>query len=279
MIKKFADFINESNSKAIKLSKEEVNLFSQEPLLQKLISDKKVRLFDDKVEYDESDTQTKEVLDQYLELPGKVEEKLKNYKLFLEGFKDDDEFKQGIQELKRSLFIMFTPVFAIEKVIRMVGDTKKLEEGADSLIGLMINMWSHSLESRDDLDDQFKEMIMIDFTKSLEESRPIFIEKSFQQGIEQSLDFLINKLEELKKRKESEGEEWREEKEVSYDDMSKKEINDLIDKALDDRDFERVKFLSQFLKESITATDDVTEAIGQFCETLLNFIVDNYYIS
>ncbi len=279
MIKKFADFINESNSKAIKLSKEEVNLFSQEPLLQKLISDKKVRLFDDKVEYDESDTQTKEVLDQYLELPGKVEERLKNYKLFLEGFKDDDEFKQGIQELKRSLFIMFTPVFAIEKVIRMVGDTKKLEEGADSLIGLMINMWSHSLESRDDLDDQFKEMIMIDFTKSLEESRPIFIEKSFQQGIEQSLDFLINKLEEIKKRKESEGEEWREEKEVSYDDMSKKEINDLSDKALDDRDFERVKFLSQFLKESITATDDVTEAIGQFCETLLNFIVDNYYIS
>ena len=279
MIKKFADFINESNSKDIKLSKEEVNLFSQEPLLQKLISDKKVRLFDDKVEYDESDTQTKEVLDQYLELPGKVEERLKNYKLFLEGFKDDDEFKQGIQELKKSLFIMFTPIFAMEKIIRMVGDTKKLEEGADSLIELMISMWSHSLEGRDDLDEQFKDMIMIDFTESLKKSRPTFIEKSFQLGIEQSLDFLINKLEEFKKRKESEGEEWREEKEVSYDDMSKKEINDLIDKALDERDFERVKFLSQFLKESITATDEVTEAIGQFCETLLNFIVDNYYIS
>lgn len=279
MIKKFVDFINESNSKAIKLSKEEVNLFSQEPLLQKLISDKKVRLFDDKVEYDESDTQTKEVLDQYLELPGKVEERLKNYKLFLEGFKDDDEFKQGIQELKKSLFIMFTPIFAMEKIIRMVGDTKKLEEGADSLIELMISMWSHSLEGRDDLDEQFKDMIMIDFTEALKKSRPTFIEKSFQLGIEQSLDFLINKLEEFKKRKESEGEEWREEKEVSYDDMSKKEINDLIDKALDERDFERVKFLSQFLKESITATDEVTEAIGQFCETLLNFIVDNYYIS
>ncbi len=174
---------------------------------------------------------------------------------------------------------MFTPIFAMEKIIRMVGDTKKLEEGADSLIELMISMWSHSLEGRDDLDEQFKDMIMIDFTESLKKSRPTFIEKSFQLGIEQSLDFLINKLEEFKKRKESEGEEWREEKEVSYDDMSKKEINDLIDKALDERDFERVKFLSQFLKESITATDEVTESIGQFCETLLNFIVDNYYIS
>ena len=279
MIKKFVDFINESNSKAIKLSKEEVNLFSQEPLLQKLISDKKVRLFDDKVEYDESDTQTKEVLDQYLELPGKVEERLKNYKLFLEGFKDDDEFKQGIQELKKSLFIMFTPIFAMEKIIRMVGDTKKLEEGADSLIELMISMWSHSLEGRDDLDEQFKDMIMIDFTESLKKSRPTFIEKSFQLGIEQSLDFLINKLEEFKKRKESEGEEWREEKEVSYDEMSNKEISGLIDVALDNRDFERVKFLSQFLKESITATDEITEAIGEYCDTLLNFIVNNYYIS
>ncbi len=279
MIKKFVDFINESSSKTIKLSQEEVNLFNQETLLQKLISDKKVRLFDDKIEFDESDVQTKEVLDQYLELPGKVEERLKNYKLFVEGFKDDDEFKQGIQELKKSLFIMFTPIFAMEKVIRMVGDTKKLEEGADSLIELMISMWSHSLKGRDDLDDQFKEMIMMDFTKSLKESRPTFIEKSFQQGIEQSLDFLINKLEEFKKRNESEGEEWREEKEVSYGEMSNKEISELIDVALDNRDFERVKFLSQFLKESITATDEITEAIGEYCETLLNFIVNNYYIS
>ncbi len=279
MIKKFADFINESSSKTIKLSQEEVNLFNQEALLQKIISDKKVRLFDDKIEFDESDVQTKEVLDQYLELPGKVEERLKNYKLFVEGFKNDDEFKQGIQELKKSLFIMFTPIFAMEKNIRMVGDTKKLEEGADSLIELMISMWSHSLKGRDDLDDQFKEMIMMDFTKSLKESRPTFIEKSFQQGIEQSLDFLINKLEEFKKRNESEGEEWREEKEVSYDEMSNKEISGLIDVALDNRDFERVKFLSQFLKESITATDEITEAIGEYCDTLLNFIVNNYYIS
>ncbi len=74
MIKKYEDFIKESHSKTIKLSAEEVGLFNQEPLLQKLISDKKVSLYDDEVKYDESDIQTKEVLDQYLELPGKIEE-------------------------------------------------------------------------------------------------------------------------------------------------------------------------------------------------------------
>ena len=74
MIKKYADFIKESHSKTIKLTSEEVSLFTSEPLLQKLIADKKVSLFDNEVKFDESDIQTKEVLDQYLELPGKIEE-------------------------------------------------------------------------------------------------------------------------------------------------------------------------------------------------------------
>jgi hypothetical protein len=74
MIKKYADFIKESHSKSVKINSEDVSLFTTEPLLQKLVSDKKVSLFDDEVKYDESDIQTKEVLDQYLELPGKTEE-------------------------------------------------------------------------------------------------------------------------------------------------------------------------------------------------------------
>ena len=82
MIKKYADFIKESHNKTIKLSEEEVGLFNQEPLLQKLISDNKISLYDDRVEFDEKDAQTKEVLDQYLELPGKVEEKIVNFKSF-----------------------------------------------------------------------------------------------------------------------------------------------------------------------------------------------------
>ena len=74
MIKKYADFIKESHSKTVKLSSEDVSLFTSEPLLQKLVADKKVSLFNNEVKYDESDIQTKEVLDQYLEIAGKVEE-------------------------------------------------------------------------------------------------------------------------------------------------------------------------------------------------------------
>ena len=81
----------------------------------------------------------------------------------------------------------------------------------------------------------------------------------------------------MKKTKDSEGEEWRQSKEVDYKDMSKSEINDLIDQALDDRDFGKVKFLSQYLKESFEITDDMKAGIQKFCDTLVRFIVQNYY--
>jgi hypothetical protein len=85
MIKKYEDFIKESHSKTVKLSSVDVSLFTSEPLLQKLVADKKVSLFDDEVKYDESDIQTKEVLDQYLEIAGKVEEKVGDFKSFNEA--------------------------------------------------------------------------------------------------------------------------------------------------------------------------------------------------
>lgn len=85
MIKKYADFIKESHNKTIKLKSEEVDLFSSEPLLQKLIADKKVTLFDDSLNYQETDDETREVLDQYLELPGKLEEKIGNFSSFNEA--------------------------------------------------------------------------------------------------------------------------------------------------------------------------------------------------
>ena len=63
MIKKYEDFIKESHSKTIKLTPEEVNLFTSEPVLQNLISDEKVSLSKDAIQYDELDIKTKEISD------------------------------------------------------------------------------------------------------------------------------------------------------------------------------------------------------------------------
>ena len=91
MIKKYADFIKESHSKTIKLTPEEVSLFSSEPVLQSLISDEKVSLSKDSIQYDESDIKTKEILDQYLEIAGKVEESV------------DDNSKKELEELAKRI--------------------------------------------------------------------------------------------------------------------------------------------------------------------------------
>ena len=91
MIKKYADFIKESHSKTIKLTPEEVSLFSSEPVLQSLISDEKVSLSKDSIQYDESDIKTKEILDQYLEIASKVEESV------------DDNSKKELEELAKRI--------------------------------------------------------------------------------------------------------------------------------------------------------------------------------
>lgn len=204
--------------------------------------------------------------------------RIKNYKLFLESINDDNEFKQTVEELKKSLYIMLNPIFSMEKIVRLSGNTDELEYGTDALIELLFNMFVASVNANQDLDEEFKDIILREFDKALKSARNIFIEESFKDGVDKSINFLVEFLDAIKKARESEGEDWKQSKEVDYEDMSKSEINDLIDQALDVRDFSRVKFLSQYLKESFEITDDMKAGIQKFCDALVRFIVQNYYV-
>jgi|SaaInlV_165m_DNA_1040744.scaffolds.fasta_scaffold02213_3 hypothetical protein len=83
MIKKWSQF-NESKAEKpgenipgsvkVNLTDEDVNAFTDNTSLQKLISDDKVALLDGEAWYWEDDMTTKGILDQYLEIPGTVEE-------------------------------------------------------------------------------------------------------------------------------------------------------------------------------------------------------------
>jgi hypothetical protein len=204
--------------------------------------------------------------------------RIKNYKLFLESINDNEEFRQNVDELKKSLYAMFNPIFMMEKIVRMSGNTKELENGTDSLIEILFNMFVQAVNDNQDLSEDFRDMILGEYDKALKSARSIFIERSFKDGVDKSINFLIEFLDAMKKAQDSEGEEWRQAKEVGYEDMSKSEINNLIDQALDVRDFGKVKFLSQYLKESFEITDDMKAGIQKFCDTLVSFIVDNYYV-
>lgn len=208
--------------------------------------------------------------------------KIKRYNQFVEqsrlfeSLSDSEEFKKNIQNLKLTLKLMFEPIFEKEKLIREFGNIRQIEEGADSLIEIMFDMWYHAIVKREDLDEEFKEEILSDFDEALQKSRQVFIDKSYQLGIESALDILVTNIEEIKKRQDLEDEDWKKPKEISYKDMTNNEINDLINQAIDEEDFERVKFLSKFL-ESIEITDEVTECVGEFCQKLLEILIKYYY--
>jgi hypothetical protein len=71
-VERFNTFINESHNKSIKLTDEEMDLFSEESSLQELITKNKITLKNGEVLFDENDAETKETLDIYLEIPGKL---------------------------------------------------------------------------------------------------------------------------------------------------------------------------------------------------------------
>jgi hypothetical protein len=75
-VERFSNFVKESHSKSVHISEEEMNLFSQEAALQELITKNKITLKNGEVLFDENDEETKQLLDQYLEIPGKIQESI-----------------------------------------------------------------------------------------------------------------------------------------------------------------------------------------------------------
>ncbi len=70
-VERFSKFVKESHTKSVHISDDEMNLFSQEAALQELITNKKITLKNKEVLFDENDEETRDLLDQYLEMPGK----------------------------------------------------------------------------------------------------------------------------------------------------------------------------------------------------------------
>ena len=61
----------------------------------------------------------------------KIMKRIKNYKLFLESFDEDENFKSKMDELKKHLFKVFENIFNMEKLIRSTGDMNKIMAALD----------------------------------------------------------------------------------------------------------------------------------------------------
>ncbi len=206
---------------------------------------------------------------------------IKNWKLFLENFDDGDDddanLKSNGEQLKTSLKALFGPIFLVEFIVRQTGDTEQLSQGVDMICDVLIKSFKSVLNGREDFSEEFVEILINSFTESIGSAKQIMIEESFSNGIDFMVDKFINTLIEIRKSRESEGEEWRQEKEVSYEDMTKSQINDLIDQALDQRDFKRVQFLSKYMKESFdyNAELELEKIAKEISELIIKFVKEN----
>ena len=211
---------------------------------------------------------------------------IKNWKLFLESAEDDysgdveKDLKKMGQELKNGLYLAFAPMFIGEMFLRFSDKDVKdeLKKGVDMIFETIMEQFIAVLDSKEEINEEYRDIMISGLSKAVDSAKETMIDQNFKAGISHMVDIFVDFLIDYKKSMDSEGEEWREEKEKDYSDMSKSEINNLIDQALDDRDFSKVKFLSQFLKESHNeetfkqikdACRKVAELLAQFCYSAL----------
>lgn len=203
---------------------------------------------------------------------------IKNWKLFLESNDHDDEdiektLKRMGEELKQGLYIAFTNIFVGELFVRLSGGGEdKLSKGVDIIFSTVLESFTEIVYSKDNFDEELRDKMVEFLHKSCESAKQTMLEKSFKAGISHMVDIFTDFLIDYKKAIDSEGEEWKQEKEKDYSELSKSEINQLIDQALDDRDFEKVKFLSQYLKESYD--QDVMGQVEEACRKAAELLVE-----
>lgn len=205
---------------------------------------------------------------------------IKNWKLFLESDDPEDidgELRSQGEELKRGLNKAFAPMFVGEMELRFAKNSNdpevkaELKRGVDMIFDTIFNTFIEIIERKEDLEPELQEIMISYLERSLESARETMINQSFKAGISHMVGVFIQLIIDYKK--DNEGEEWRQEKEKDYSEMSKSEINSLIDQALDDRDFEKVRMLSKYIKESKSfSTDEIKTACEKVAELLFNFI-------
>jgi len=205
---------------------------------------------------------------------------IKNWKLFLESDEPEDiegEIRSQGEELKRGLNLAFAPMFVGEMTLRFAKNSNdpeikaELKRGVDMIFDIIFNTFVDIVEKKD-LEPELQEIMISYLERSLESARETMINQNFKAGIAHMVEVFVQFIIDYKKASDNEGEEWKQEKEKDYSEMSKSEINSLIDQALDDRDFEKVRMLSKYIKESKSfSTDEIRSACEKVAELLVNF--------
>jgi hypothetical protein len=203
---------------------------------------------------------------------------IKNWQLFLENENfDESEFKKMGETLKMSLIKTFEKMYVGEWILRSSGVNvdEVLEYGVNKILEVILISFDEILESNSEFSDDTKDMLMDALSRSAEKAKTIMIKESFQSGISNLVDEFVTIIIEYKKQMGTEGEEWKQEKEVDYEKLSPSELDKYINQAIDDRDFKKLDYLRKFIKESVdTLPIDIEKEVKEICYQMAKQLFD-----
>lgn len=221
---------------------------------------------------------------------------IKNWKLFLESSsngEEEEELMRNAEELKSSLKRVFSPILSTEEFLRYFQMNDAIKKSVEMIYDGLIGGFNLSIDSKFKDQVELADTLKAFFKKTLDRAKIVMIEKSFEEGIDFMIDeyvkFMIDFVKSQIENSEDEDEDddwWKTSPKKDYSQMSKKEIQDLIDDALSDRDFELVHKLAKYLEshspkfesKSFRDLPKFENCIKEFCNLLVDFITGYFLV-
>jgi len=180
--------------------------------------------------------------------------------MFLESLDNDDNIDPKLIEMKNDLLKGFEQIFKTEEMVRSF--TKdQIVEFVEEITRPTFERLVDAIFSIDGFSEKIGEenarIISVKLNGFLDEAKRIMIEDDFRKGSNYFLDNYISVVNNINKVTEETIKKTETEEEIDYSEMTTKELRNEIDIALDNRDFDKVKEISKYIKESDTISIDV----------------------
>ena len=180
--------------------------------------------------------------------------------MFLESLDNDDNIDPKLIEMKNDLLKGFEQIFKTEEMVRSF--TKdQIVEFVEEITRPTFERLVDAIFSIDGFSEKIGEenerIISMKLNGFLDEAKRIMIEDDFRKGSNYFLDNYISVVNNINKVTEETIKKTETEEEIDYSEMTTKELRNEIDIALDNRDFDKVKEISKYIKESDTISFDV----------------------
>lgn len=200
---------------------------------------------------------------------------IKDWKLFLESFDNDDD----IEMTKAEILKAFAPLFIAEVLMRPMSSKKQLEEMANTILVSLLTGFGDAISDKEFISEEDKLEMATEFSKFAQEGKKIMIETSFKDGIIYVFEKFINYIKDKKQQEEGEG--WKkslskDETQDELESLSKSEIQNLIDNALDRGDFKEVEKLSKYLESNQYDKTELKEMIDNVVNILVKYVESIY---